>query len=611
MVYHPLDERRQEIRLLIVKAGSGSDPLQCELQHRFLEAEQEAPSYETISYCWGDASSRAEIFLDGVATMVPVNAKLAVLRMRRPNCDRTLWIDSICINQEDQVERAQQIKLMARIYSCGRQNIVWLGPETETTARAMETMKAIVDNAREETDGFEAFHSELYDDHGSFKHAISPKTWNDDALDLPALLDIYRRPWFERLWVVQEVALSRRNTCLCGPHEIPFEDVLRSASWAYHKLDFLSDNIFDDFDPSLLLRILLVMDRSSGSLSSTAEHAFDLHQTVATLRGFQTEDPRDHVFGLLGLFRISDPAITKLLDPQQDKSLDHVLRDATRAMIQQSGRLDCFRSLGGVHAELQDVELPSWAPAWHGSVDRTTDADEFSLICSADGSAEGCQVQDTSHWKHWDDPDVLKVNGFVVGEVATISDVFDDAFWDFSEKTIHLIEEIQDLYDNTNDAADEDADVRLGRTLLAGINCYLDAPTDDEARDVRKWFNFVKANHTIPADLQRYNRDRGRENGAEDSVALRVTRIQEAFHCAARNRRFFTTDTGLVGLGPRSMRPDGIVAVVYGSALPVMLRRVNEYYNLVGVCYVDGIMYGEAVKRHRADGKEDVWFEIH
>lgn len=611
MVYHPLDESHQEIRLLLVKAGSGSDPVQCELQHEFLDAERGVLNYETISYCWGDASSKAEIFLNGVATMVPVNAKLAVLRMRQPDCDRTLWIDSICINQEDKVERAQQIKLMARIYSCGQQNLVWLGAETEITAEAVETMKAIVHNAREETNDFETFHCELYDDHGSFRHAISPETWNDDALDLPALLDIYRRPWFERLWVVQEVALSRQNTCLCGPHEMPFEDILRSASWAYHKLDFLTENIFDDFDPSLLLRILFVMHRSQELSSNTSEHTFDLHQTVATLRGFQTEDPRDHVFGLLGLFRISDPSVAKLLDPRQDKSLDHVLRDATRAMIQQSERLDCFRSIGCVSADIQDVKLPSWVPAWHRSPERTTEADEFSLICSADGPSEGLTIHETSHLKHYDHPDVLNAKGLVVGRVATISDVFDDAFWDFSDKTIRLIEEVQDHRNTTKGAADEDADVKLGRTLLAGINCYLDAPTDDEARDVRKWFDFVKTHRTIPADLQRFNRTRGQENGAEDNDALRVARIQEAFHCAARNRRFFTTDTGLVGLGPRNMRPDEIVAIAYGSALPIMMRRVDEHYNLLGVCYVDGIMYGEAVKRHRADGKEDVWFEIH
>lgn len=147
--YLPLNAERKEIRLLTVHAASAgpTDTLRCTIEHASL---LDHPQYETTSYCWGDKYRRWYIIVESCIFDVPESAHSTLRRMRRPDRDRKLWIDAVCINQKDPGERGHQVALMYDVYRNTTMNLVWLGDEPDETAQhAISAVHSIVRQMRE------------------------------------------------------------------------------------------------------------------------------------------------------------------------------------------------------------------------------------------------------------------------------------------------------------------------------------------------------------------------------------------------------------------------------------------------------------------------------
>lgn len=110
--YQPLDKESLEIRLLTVYPATDPSevPVKCSLSHANIGKEPK-PTYETISYAWGESKERKTITVDDIPLEVPVSAERAIRRMRFRDQDRVLWIDAICVNQADTSERKYQVGL--------------------------------------------------------------------------------------------------------------------------------------------------------------------------------------------------------------------------------------------------------------------------------------------------------------------------------------------------------------------------------------------------------------------------------------------------------------------------------------------------------------------
>ncbi|KAJ2984495.1 hypothetical protein NUW58_g6029 [Xylaria curta] len=114
------------IRILSLAASKTfSDPIYVNLSVANLAS---PPIYEALSYCWGDTSDGCFIFCDGTPYAVTQNLESALRHLRQSEGSRALWIDAICINQNDLAERASQVNLMRHIYRNARRVVVWLGP---------------------------------------------------------------------------------------------------------------------------------------------------------------------------------------------------------------------------------------------------------------------------------------------------------------------------------------------------------------------------------------------------------------------------------------------------------------------------------------------------
>lgn len=127
---HPTNE----IRLaLLHPATSEHQDIACDLQVASLKNE---PNYEALSYTWGppfngQSLEYGTILLSGAVTRATGNLFHALRRLRLPNTIRTLWIDAICINQDDVLERSQQVAMMSQIYAGARRVLVWFGEDSE------------------------------------------------------------------------------------------------------------------------------------------------------------------------------------------------------------------------------------------------------------------------------------------------------------------------------------------------------------------------------------------------------------------------------------------------------------------------------------------------
>lgn len=127
-IYQRLNVELRQIRLLTIQPGEFNDELQCFLNVASLS---DTCSYETISYTWGDVRHRSSFVVNGDIINVPFNSMAALRRMRLSDRQRVVWIDSICINQRDDLEKSTQVALMSEIYSNGNHNLVYLGDDRE------------------------------------------------------------------------------------------------------------------------------------------------------------------------------------------------------------------------------------------------------------------------------------------------------------------------------------------------------------------------------------------------------------------------------------------------------------------------------------------------
>jgi hypothetical protein len=203
--YRCLDRSRREIRLLILEPGSGTDMIRCTLEHAFLDTTPQ-PLYETISYVCGDPSNKLPIILCGHGVQAMATSEAALRRMRLRDQPRTLWIDSICIDQNNTAERGHQVGMMYQIYSMTFRNLIWLGPYDDSISEPIAAMEAMQQELVIETRDYADFQKVLFHENNDFRLSNTPLP---KAIDCLAFLRLLDNPWFSRLsWLHSQSSRS-------------------------------------------------------------------------------------------------------------------------------------------------------------------------------------------------------------------------------------------------------------------------------------------------------------------------------------------------------------------------------------------------------------------
>ncbi|KAF2028104.1 HET-domain-containing protein, partial [Setomelanomma holmii] len=120
---YPNQLHGRHIRILELLPGDPSEEVCCRLEERFLD---DLPSYNALSYVWGDSRVKESISCNGQRMDVTTNLADA-LRTLRPSSATWVWADAICINQDDVLERNSQVQLMKEVYSKAEKVAIWLG----------------------------------------------------------------------------------------------------------------------------------------------------------------------------------------------------------------------------------------------------------------------------------------------------------------------------------------------------------------------------------------------------------------------------------------------------------------------------------------------------
>ncbi|KAK0674437.1 heterokaryon incompatibility protein-domain-containing protein [Cercophora samala] len=182
------------IRLLcLFPAEDPTSPIHCRILDYNLSNSGETHLYEALSYVWGQGGDghQHHVVIDGQNLSVTPNLHAALLSLRNAQLQRVLWIDAICINQQDIPEKMKQIELMAQIYSKAARVVVWLGEAENGGDKALEQLRQLASDEIKE-----------------------------GGTSNPEIISLLRRPWFKRIWVLQEVAAARSVTIKCGSAEI-------------------------------------------------------------------------------------------------------------------------------------------------------------------------------------------------------------------------------------------------------------------------------------------------------------------------------------------------------------------------------------------------------
>ncbi|KAE9375045.1 hypothetical protein N431DRAFT_335433 [Stipitochalara longipes BDJ] len=351
--YIPIDEAADEIRLLTLHRGKRKDPIKITLNNTPFTVDH-VPAFEALSYTWGSPKNRIDIFVSHSGSSfnslsVTENLGVALPFLRYKDRDRVLWIDAICVNQQDLEERSQQVQRMAQIYSKAVRVIAWLGPSTKRTPVAIRCFDTINSNFKGNWGS------------GILEAVLSDASWADDTVAPPfkareyfAMEEFLSYEWFQRLWIYQEIRLSPSGSILlCGKNSIQWESFRNVVYFLQRKMPV------GNASTSFRDRIFAVNNLCS--YHQTLPLAYLVEQT----KHCKCSDPRDRIFALLSMVPkfMRGSGIT----PDYTKSLRDVYTDAVKSIIAYTGNLDII--LGADMNESTQC-TPTWVPDW--SRPRTT-----------------------------------------------------------------------------------------------------------------------------------------------------------------------------------------------------------------------------------------------
>lgn len=199
--YDPLDHQVGSIRLITIQPSPNrSAKIECTIAYDNIGKAQ----YRALSYTWGSPDDKQTISLNGRPFQVTKNLFMALERLRNEKEPLTLWIDAICINQEDDDERTHQVRQMTEIYKKATQVFVWMGEEIKNLEAAislMHRLKQCMDKGGFGIEGLAGL--------AESKHRA--KGWE-------ALTELLKRPWWSRIWILQEAVFGNDLVVVCGRH---------------------------------------------------------------------------------------------------------------------------------------------------------------------------------------------------------------------------------------------------------------------------------------------------------------------------------------------------------------------------------------------------------
>ncbi|KAH6847694.1 heterokaryon incompatibility protein-domain-containing protein [Chaetomium sp. MPI-CAGE-AT-0009] len=590
--------------------GLGSHPL------AYLESHplSKPPPYIAISYCWDPTSARRGMFLDMKSFSISETV-LEVLNQVQASQHATgsrelLWIDQICINQDDQNEKLDQMYRMGEIYSKASKVFVWLGPTANQSDSALQNMERMLGEVLALNQAT-ATRTDLPDD--------TAATINEDHGQFYGHL--FMRPWFRRLWTVQEALLARKLVVMCGYQEVDFGLLVKLASqiMIYGSLDLIRfpGASEEDMNTAIIgianLNALRLGDASIEQMMEGLDMT-GFRGLVAESRSRQVTMAPDRVHAIMGVApRPVREYMARLQAVQPNQTMWQLYAQFAKCMLENDPE---WHFLSSAPSRDKPSELPSWVPNFNSK-------QPFASQLTRCGFSAGISP-DTRHLIHRTiTASELTARGFRLDIVSEIipqtafrednqnmkhHDLYGDAAREWEQDCMRLCQKVYGL--GPEQFPRFHVDVLLahsaarpamdGRALDAYHIFWMGCRLRDEAiRQIREE-GFPVPDHLrdLPDAVERFADSavrawRNKLPLEEYDMLLQFTGTMKAM-CSGRP--YLSTSTGMLGLGCPGVQVGDVICILYGTTVPYVLRpRPDGAMSFVGDAYIYNAMDGEAI----------------
>jgi Heterokaryon incompatibility protein (HET) len=580
----------RHIRLLHLAPGQKKNPIICRLSEANLD-DGLALRYTALSYCWGDPKSVKSITLAGHPYNVTTNLEAALRRLRLPQQERCLWVDAICINQSDDREKSHQITLMGLIYTLASETIIWLGEcdadspyQSLLGALRLQKPNLSAESGPHRAQIQQAFR--LIDSLARNEH-YPPSIKPYAALKL-----IMERPWWGRMWTVQEAILSRSAVVQYGTMKIPWSTLGDAAVKATeHRIRVCCDihrqnevEVMSDF----MYKINAIEFQRTGE-------RYELGLLIHRFRDREATDSRDKIFGLLGLC-VSE---AERADVPCDYSLDaaEIFTIRTRRAIERTA--DLFPILRMREQPGTRIPgLPTWAPDWTSktSSNITSWTQAFRRI----STYPYYQAAGTTSVTFADSTDATGTSS-IGSELALLGVQIDEVAMRGPKCAAASLQEWRASHDEWGALLPRGANGTDFAPYLGG-GTYWDAFWRLLMRDIVAVTSenaaFGDYRRVVDQDFVEFSRDYQLGNTGHASLSM-------------QDQVFFMTQKGYIGMADEDIEVGDHVHVLLGGKVPFILRPVDGHgmtresqarrFQYICDAFVQGMMDGEGLREPHRD----------
>lgn len=312
---------------------------------------EQPPDYEALSYTWDTDQNPSILQIQADQPGLPLatidiqqNLAIALRHLRFHDKPRTLWVDAVCINQKDVNKRNAQVPRMTSIYRRARSVVAWVGASSPDSQTALSIHSAI--GSEVELAKCATRLRTPSANHPDWHHSGGALPFNKD--EWRSVQNLLSRPWFDRVWIVQEVQLANPTATLqCGPDSMNWLRLCRAAWCIFRKQKAPYAPLAQRLaQMKMLIRPL---------------EAIPFRHLLHGASNRLCTDPRDHVYGTLGL---ASPAVARLIQPQYTAEVSTVFMNAFLAMLGHTSRLDALQDCSLKQSSPRPSYLPSWVPDW-------------------------------------------------------------------------------------------------------------------------------------------------------------------------------------------------------------------------------------------------------
>lgn len=590
----------QDIRLVRLAPGNRNEPISIRLHMRDVDKPQE---YAAVSCSWEFGKGSETVDFNNEPRRIEKDLETVLHYFRDESMPRWLWIDTICINAQDPVENSRQVQLMPEIYSDASEMLVWLGADTVKSTHAIRFVQTILNISPLEN---------------MVKFPESLHLWE-------AFNDMLILPWFRRAFSLQEVSFAQKCTLYWGSSSISWLDFVEaldmvvSMETSLQKLDLgWSGDFFHQIQVSSVMQLVSTSRLITAVSRDTriGDRRPSLETLLFKTRSLHSTNARDRIYALLGLFSkvwrsdepprhpasmvfaeapsFDSPSSIEagpdrpefaLFSVNYQKETWKICVEVIELVLQQSDSLDSM-------CRPWAPELPG-LPSWISTLDRDsfkmaksgfyTRVNADALVGAPDLVGKpynACKIPHIAPRRlgHIIDTNVLAVQGFALCRVSYVAPVAIEGIVPADWRVLAQWENLETL-----------PPAPFWRTVVANRDhTGRKAPPSYFAR-VCQW----AFNHPPPGEPLNTN-EMLRMPKCPPYVAVFLRRVQ----AVVWKRRLFMTNEGYIGIGPAHMQTGDSVNILSGCSVPVVLRELGDmsYYQLIGDCYVDGMMDGEACR---------------